>query len=342
MADEKILDISWKTILKISIAVVSFYLLYSIKGTLILFIFALAISTLFNPAVNFLQKRRVPRFLGIVFIYFSVFGLFGFLIYLIVPLFSLEIHQFLKSFPQYFEKISPPFKELGFEAFRNINSFVQGISNVLGKMSDNIFNALFAVFGGFFSFMFVMSIAFFISLEEKAAEKTLILIFPKKHENYVLKLWKRCEKEIAGWFGARIIACLFVGIATYVSLLIFNVQYPVILGLFAGVFNFIPYIGPLITGLLLFLIIFPTGPLKALFVIVVFIIIQQIENSVLSPMLMKKIIGVPAAVVLISLIIGAQLWGILGALLAIPLFGNLFEFTKEFLQRKRDKETVEL
>ena len=341
MSDEKILDISWNTILKISLAVISFYLIYSIRDILIWLIFALTISILFNPAVDFLQKRKIPRFVGITIIYFGFLGLFGYLIYLSIPLFNSEIHQFLDFFPQYFNKISPPLKGLGIQAFNNINSFIQELENILNKMSDNIFNVLFVIFGGFFSFLFIISAAFFLSLEERAVEKTLVLIFPKKYEEYVLKLWERVEREIAGWFGARILACLFVGIASYVSLLIFNVKYPALLGLFAGVFNFIPYIGPLITGILFFLVVFPVDPLKAIFVVIALIVIQHIENYILSPILLKRIMGIPSVLVLVFLVIGADLWGLLGSLLAIPLFGILFEFLKEFLQERRNRETIE-
>jgi len=338
MDSEKILDISWRTIFRISIAIVCFYLIYLIRDILIWFVFALTISILFNPAINFLQKRKIPRFLAGFLVYFSIFSLFSFLIYSMVPLFNSEIRQFLESFPQYFEKISPPLKGLGFQAFENINSFIQGIGDILQNMAGNIFNVLFAIFGGFFSFLFIITTAFFLSLEERATEKVLILLFPKKYGAYVLDLWGRCEKKIAGWFGARILASLFVGFASYASLLVFDVKYPALLALFAGVFNFIPYIGPAITGLLFFVIIAPAEILKAVFVVVVFIIIQQIENSILSPYLMKKIIGVPPVLVLVSLIIGAKIWGILGALLAIPLFGILFEFLREFLERRRDKK----
>ncbi|HHE76674.1 MAG TPA: AI-2E family transporter [Candidatus Parcubacteria bacterium] len=342
MDKEKILDISWNSLVKISIIVIIFYLIYSIRDILIWFVFALTISVLFNPVVDFLQKRKVPRLLGATFIYFLALGVFTLLIYLMVPLFNSEIHQFLNSFPQYFQKISPPLKGLGIEAFNDINSFMEGVGDVLTKMAENIFNILFIIFGGVFSFLFIISTAFFISVEEKAIEKSLRLIFPKKHEDYVLNIWKRCEREIAGWFGARILACLFVGVLSYVALLIFGVKYPALLALFAGVLNFIPYIGPLITGLLFFVIIFPTDPIKAIFIILTFIVIQQIENNIVSPVLMKRIIGIPSVVVLISLIVGGQLWGTLGTLLAIPLFGILFEFFKEFLQRKREKETVGL
>ncbi len=338
MPNEKILDISWNSILKISIAIICFYIAYSIRDVFIWFIFALAISILFNPAINFLQKRMIPRFLASVFIYLSVFGLFSFLIYLMVPLFNSEIGQFLKSFPEYFEKISPPLKGLGFQTFNDINSFMHGLSDSLQKMSENIFNIIFAIFGGFSSFIFVFTTAFFISIEEKAIEKTLILVFPKKYEAYVLSLWERCESKISGWFGARVLASLFVGSLSYLALLIFNVKYPALLGLFAGVFNFVPFVGPLVTGILFFVIVAPTEMLKSIFVVITFIIIQQIENNILSPFLMRKIIGVPPALVLISLLVGAKLWGVMGAFLAIPLFGILFEFLREFLEKRREQE----
>ena len=340
MTNEKVLDISWKTILKIAITVVCFYIFWSIKDIFVWFIFALVISILFNPAIDFLQKKKIPRVIGILAVYSTVLGLFSFLIWMIVPLFASEIRQFLQNLPQYFEKISPPLHGLGFEAFANIESFMNSLGNTLEAMAVNIFNVVFAIFGGVFSALFVITAAIFLSLEEKVIEKALILIFPKKYEAFALNVWGKSQKKVSGWFAARFLACLFVGVASGTTFLLFNVKYPYILGLFAGVFNFIPYVGPLLTGILLFLIIFPTEMLKAIFVLIVFTLIQQIENSVLSPILMKKIVNLPPVLVLISLVVGAKLWGLLGALLVIPLAGILFEFTKEFLQKRKEKEAV--
>lgn len=340
MNGEKILDISWKTILKISIAVAIFYILYSVRDILIWFIFALTISILFNPAINFLQKRRIPRIIAVVLVYVGTFGILSFLIYLVVPLFISEIQMFLQSFPEYFEKISPPLKGLGFQAFENVESFLLVLGVTLEGMADNIFSALFAVFGGVFTTLFVIITAIFLSMEGKSVERGLLLLFPKKHEAQVLDVWARCQKKVAGWFGARLVACLFVGVLSYVLLMLTNVKYPFTLALFAGVFNFIPYIGPLLTGIVFFLIIFPVDIFKGIFVLIVFAIIQQLENSILTPILMKKFVGLPPALVLLSLVIGGSLWGLLGAVLAIPLFGILFEFLKEFLQRRRNGKAV--
>ncbi len=340
MDNEKLLDISWRTIAKISIGIACFYILYSVRDILIWFIFALTISVLFNPAVSFLQKRKIPRGLGVILIYVGVFGMLSVLIYLIVPIFVSEIQAFLESFPEYFEKISPPLKGLGFQAFENIGSFLKALGNSLEGMADNIFSVLFSIFGGVFSALFVIVTAIFLSLEERGIERTLMLLFPKKYESQVLNVWARCQKKVAGWFGARLLACLFVGLASYVTFLLFNVKYPFTLALFAGVFNFIPYVGPLLTGIVIFLIVFPTEMFKAIFVLIAFTLIQQIEGSILSPILMKKFVGLPPALVLISLVVGANLWGLLGAILAIPLFGILFEFFKEFLEKRRNGNAV--
>ena len=342
MEDKKFLDISWSAILKILFAVAGFYLIYSIRDLLIWIIFALIISILFNPSINFLTKRKIPRVFSVIIIYVGFFGVLSFAIYSIIPLFITEIRQFLNLLPQYIESFSPSLRLMGFETFENTEDIALTLGDTLEKMSDNIFSALFAIFGGFFSGIFVITTAFFLSLEEKMFERGMMIFFPKKYESYALSLWTRCEKKVSGWFAARIAACLFVGIASYIVFLIFNTNYPFSLAVLAGLLNFIPYIGPAITAILLFLIILPISAIKVFFVVTAFIIIQQIEGNILSPILMKKIIGLPPSLVLISLVIGAALWGVLGAILVIPLVGILFEFLKDFLQKKRERESVVL
>ena len=117
-----------------------------------------------------------------------------------------------------------------------------------------------------FSTIFIITIAIFLSLEEKSLEKNLALLFPTNARAYFLSIWERCQKKVSGWFLSRVIACLFVGIASYIAFLIFGVKYPFSLGLLAGALNFVPVIGPIIVGVLLFLIVFFDSALKAIFV----------------------------------------------------------------------------
>jgi len=337
-SSSKILDISWEAILKMAIAFFTFYLLYLIRNILIWVIFGLIISVLFNPAIDFLQKKHFPRVLATVLIYVMVFTLIGFSIYSVAPLFVTEIQQFSQFFPDYFEKLSTPFRGLGIEAFQNIDAFTQTFEQELIKASDNIFSAVGAIFGGIFSAVTIFTIALFLSLEEKGLDKVIGVLSPKRHETLVLNIWERSQKKVSGWFGSRILCCLFVGLMTYLACYALNVKYAVSFGLLSGVLNMVPIIGPVAVGAVVTLLVAATSWTKALFFIVAFILIQQIEGNILNPVLTKKFIGLPPVLVLISVMVGAKLWGFMGALLAIPVAGIFFEFFRDFLKKRREEK----
>ncbi|MCL0056700.1 AI-2E family transporter [Dehalococcoidia bacterium] len=342
MTSEKILDISWGTIFKVFVVVLCLYILYQVRDILILFIFALIISILFTPVIDFLTKLRIPRVLAVVFVYLGFFGIISILIYLVIPLFIDEIHRFSQVLPYYFDKIVPPLRGLGVEAFKGFEDFIALFGKTLEEMAATIFGALFAVFGGIFATIFVLTIAIFLSLEEKGMEKTLSLLSPKKYEVYVSSLWSRCQSKVSGWFFSRILGCLFVGVVCFFAFYLIDIKYPFSLGLMAGILNFIPIIGPLISGAVIFIVVALENLFQAIFILIIFILIQQVENNIITPVLAKKFIGLSPVLVLLALAIGGTLWGFLGAILAIPLAGILFEFFKEFLQKQKKKEAVVL
>lgn len=334
----KILDISWSGIFKIVTVALLIYFLFLLKDFLVLIIFALVISVLLNPAIDFLQRWRVPRTLGTGLVYIVIFGILGYLTYLISLSFIPEIKNFVDLFPHYFEKIAPPLKGIGVGAFENLEVFLGSMEKWLSEASANVFTALSAVFGGIFSAITIFSLAFFFSIEGRWNERAIRLIFSEKYEDYALRIWNRSQQKISGWFGARILCCIFVGIVSFVALKVLQIDNAFSLGLFAGVTNIIPYLGPLLAGLLITIIVLVDNWLKALFVLLAFLLIQQVEGNILSPILTKKFIGLPPALVLIALIVGAQFWGFLGAILAIPLAGIIFEFTRDFLKKKKERE----
>lgn len=336
---EQILDISWETILKVALSGVAFYVLFIIKDIVIWFLFALIISVLFEPAINFLRALRIHKILAVIFIYLSFFGILGLVIYLTTPIFIIEIRQFSQMVPQYFEKIGPIFKELKIGALQDLESFTKTITGGLEQISVSVFNALAIFFGGVASTLFIISIAFFLSIEEKGLETVLRLLAPKKYEDFVLALFEKCQRKVSGWFGARILACIFITVASFVVLCLFKIKYTFILSLLAGVLAFIPFLGALVTGILLVLFVGVADSwLKALIVLISFIIINQIENSIISPILMKKFVGLPPVLVLLAIVIGGKIFGFLGAIFAIPIFGILYEFIKEFLEKKKEEE----
>jgi predicted PurR-regulated permease PerM len=337
----QLLDISWSTIVKLALAGFVVYVVFLIRDILALVLFGVIISILFDPVIDRLQKFRVPRVVSTLGVYTILFGVLSYTIFAATPIFAQEFNEFAQRLPQYFEdRISPSLEGLGVATFTDFQSFVDTLTKGATQDSSNVLKALFSIFGGIFSTIFVITVSIFLSIEDRPIERVISLIFPKRYETLALDLYKRSQRKVSGWFLSRVISSIFVLCATYFTLLLFGVQSPLSLALFAGLLNFVPIVGPLIAGLLIAMIVALESPLQALFVLLAFILIQQIEENVLMPLLSKRFIGLPPALVLISLAIGAQFWGIMGAILAIPLAGILFEFLRDFLKKRREEKTV--
>ena len=213
----------------------------------------------------------------------------------------------------------------------------------LAQSSKGVVSAIMVFFGGLYSTAFILTAAFFLSLEDNAPEKFLTLVIPKKYEENIATLFQRAQSKISGWFGARILACIFVGVASFIIFYIFGIKYAFILALISGILNFIPYIGQWITiaFLIAFIAVSSGSWLIVLYVVIAVLIIQEIESKLLTPLLMKKMVEVPPVLVLISLLVGAKVFGFLGTIFAVPVFGIIYEFIKEFLEKRREEAVEE-
>lgn len=341
---DQVLDISWEMIAKVFVAVFIFYFIYLTKEIALWFFFALTISVLLAPAVKLLKRLWLPKIVAVLFVYFSIFGILGILIYLMAPIFISELKQLSQHLPDYFVQINPVLQQMGIDPTQTFDSFTQLLVGGLAQSSKGVVSAITVFLGGLYSTAFILTTAFFLSLEDGAFEKFLTLILPKKYEENIVTLFERAQNKVSGWFGARVLACAFVGVASFIVFYIFGVDYALILGIVSGVMNFIPYIGPWITTVLLivFIAVSSGSWLVVLYVMIAVFIIQEIENKLLTPLLMKKLVDVPPVLVLISLLVGAKLFGFLGTIFAVPVFGIIYEFVKEFLEKRRESQTEQL
>ena len=228
---------------------------------------------------------------------------------------------------------------MGIDTAQTFDNFTRFLMGGLAQSSKGIISAVAVFLGWLYSTAFILTTAFFLSLEDAAPEKFLTLISPKKYEDNITTLFRRAQNKVSGWFGARIIACVFVGVASFIVFYIFGIKYAFILALIAGVLNFVPYIGPWITTVLLIVFVaVSTGSwFTVLYVIIAATIVQEIENKLLTPLLMKRMVDVPPVLVLVSLLVGAKLFGFLGTIFAVPVFGIIYEFLKEFLEKRREE-----
>lgn len=343
MKDETIqnLHLDWQSAGKLAFLIICLYVLYILKDIIIWFIFALVVSILFNFLIDGLQKRRVPRIVSTTFLYLGFFALLGFFIYKTAPLLLSEIQDFIANLPVYLKKVSPFFEKLGVQSFKNTKVFTTTIQQNLTNAGGSFGSALSSIFGGATSTALVIAMAFFISLERQFVEKILSAFSPPKYKEYLFGLWRRSKKKVSGWFVTRLIGVAFVGLGVYVVLMILNVKYAFILALIAGVLDLLPFIGPLVAAVVLFTVVSLNSFLQAVFILVAFLIIQQIENHILFPIIFKKLIGLSPVLVLVAFAIGGELWGAAGAILGIPLAGVIYEIIKDYLIKRQRHELPE-
>ncbi len=336
---EQTLDISWETIIKVFIAGFIFYILFLARDIVIWFFFALIISLLVEPVIKLLRRFFVPKILAVILVYLSIFGVLGAAIYLAAPILVFEINQLSQNIPDYFEKLNPIFKNLGLNIAQNFEDFSSDLIIKLQESSVSIIKAVYVFFGGIASTILIFVFAFYISLEEKGPEKFLSLLTPKKYEARVLSLFEHAQFKVAGWFGARILSCIFVGILSFIIFFAFGIKYAFILSLISGILNFVPFIGPLITAILAVLFVGVSNSwLMAIYILVALYGIQALENNVITPLLMKKFLDLPPILVLISLLVGGTIFGILGMIFVVPVFGIIYEFLKEFFESRKKEE----
>lgn len=337
------LDISWQAIVKVLIAGFVLYALFLVRDAVVWLFFALIISILLEVPINFLRRLLLPKIAAVIMVYLSIFGLLGLLIYLASPIFLFELKHFSQNIPDYFEKLNPFLQTLGFAVAQNFETFTGSLVSGLQESSGSVVRAISVVFGGIASTVLIFVFAFYISLEERGPERVLVMLAPKSYEHYILAIFERAQARVSGWFGARILACLFVGVASFSVLFLLGVKYASLLAFLAGFLNFVPFVGPLITVILALVFIGVSDSwLLAGYVIVALTVIQSIENNFVNPLLMKKFLDLPPILVLISLLVGGTIFGFLGMIFMVPVFGIVYEFLKEFLEKRRQEESGSL
>jgi predicted PurR-regulated permease PerM len=173
--------------------------------------------------------------------------------------------------------------------------------------------------GGLFFAAIVFVISFYLTVGRDGVEKFLITILPYQHHEKVLTIYERVRRKISLWFRGQLLLSLIVGLAVFIGLWILGVKYSLVLGIAAGLFELIPYVGPIFSGSLAVLFALTESVTLGLYALILFIVIQQIESHLLIPTVMGKTTNLNPVIVLVSLLMGGKIFGLIGVILAVPL-----------------------
>jgi len=355
------IEITTGTIARGLFMVFLLYLLFVLKDIVLVIITAVVIASCIEPLTKWFFRRGIPRVVSVIVVYIILSGAFVGMFYSLVPTLLRDTSEFLGSAPQYIDSISlwNPLGEEQIEDSKTVaTSFAQGIEtsrgvilNDSGKISfqsiisglDEAINSVSAgfvhsvsfVFGGALSLILIVVLSFYLAVQEDGVEKFLRIVVPLNKEKYIIDLWRRTQIKIGLWMQGQLILAVLVGIMVYLGLMVLGVKNALLFAVLAALLETIPLFGPIIAAIPAVASSYVDGGVSTgLIVAGLYLIIQQFENHLIYPLVVKKIVGIPPILVIVSLLIGFKLAGFLGILLAVPLSSMLVEFLDDIQKKK--------
>lgn len=358
--------ISPSTVIKTLIILVIVFLLYKMLDLVLVVLTSVVIASAVEPLVRWFSKYKIKRLFAVLITYICVVLVFSGLLYFFIPPVLEEASNLLSDAPKYLDSVTL-WNPLNDSALVQTSKVADGISSglnsgkqIIGDLSsggvqasvfsdlitkfqgiasnssDGLVNIVSGIFGGAFSFVLIIVLSFYLTVQEGGVEKFLKIITPAKNEAYIVDLWKRSQMKIGYWMQGQLLLGVLVGVLVYLGLMILGVKNALILAVFAGVFEIIPLFGPIIAAIPAILTAYAGGGVTiALIVLGLFIIIQQFENHLIYPLVVKKVIGISPILVILALIVGAKLAGFLGIILSTPITSALMEFIDDVQKDKK-------
>lgn len=343
-------EISAGTVFKVLLVLLCVFLLYYLLDLVLVILLSIVIAAAVEPATRWFARFRVPRVLAVLTVYVLAVLVFAVLVPVFIFPIVADLSDLVASLPDKLNSLplfsSPPGAISAFTGQLSPNDILSSLGGGLSAIPHGVAETAKLIFGSFFQLILVIVISFYLAVQPRGIESFLRLVAPVTREKYVLDLWQRSQKKIGMWMQGQILLGLIIGILVFLGLTIFQVEHALLLAILAALFELIPFFGPVLSAVPAVLLAFSSSPTLGLVVIGFYIIIQQFENHLIYPLVVRKIVGVPPLLVIISLIVGSQLAGFIGLLLAVPLATVMmemlgdFEKSKYLVERTQEKANV--
>lgn len=344
MRDITAVSLTSGTIIKIILWVAVFAGLFYVRDFVIALLVAVVLASAAEMPVKTMMNWGLSRGIAVSILFVGLIALIAAVITIFVPPLADDIARFIQSIPQILDSIRIFGRDMG---FRDLSVYVQELSRTIDKGqiltvlkntffgSSGVFATSAALIGGIVNLLLTFVLAFYLALEDRGVQKFLRLIVPKSQEHYIEDLWMRSQKKIGLWMQGQLLLSLLVSLLVYIPMLILGMPYAALLGVLAFVGELIPVVGLTFATLPALFIAWIHGGLPTLGIVaVIYFIISQLENHVLYPRVMNKMVGVPSVIVIIALVIGAKFAGIWGVILSVPIAAVFMELAGDLEKRK--------
>jgi predicted PurR-regulated permease PerM len=319
----RVVSVSTGTIIKTIAILIGIAVLWMIRDILLLLFSAMLLAGVIYPLSHWAARHRIPKGLAVGVFYVLMFGMVALAFALLIPALRDEATALLGSGPAYdaFKHFLGPVKTFS-EQYGLVGGFPKDFSSIIDQVSrtfGGIFGTLTEVFGGIAGFLIVLVLAFYLIVEDQALKNVFRNIIPDRYHEFATNLVVQIIDKLGSWLRGQLVLGLIIGILYFIGLSFIQVPYPLLLALLGGLLEFIPYLGPFVAATPILFLAFSVSPTRALFALALIVIIQQLENNLIVPKVMQKAVGLNPIVSIVAFMIGAQLFGVIGAIFAIPV-----------------------
>jgi predicted PurR-regulated permease PerM len=339
------INISTASILKVLAFLLIVLFIYLVHNVVVLVFASFLLASAFNPMVDWLHRHKIPRILGILIIYVVLLAVVTSAVVLIAPPIAKEVSQLAVNLPDYYQQtmegLNHWVSNLDGNKQQSLNDSLNSLSNSLPKTITNVFVWIGGLFGGLFSVVLVLVLTFYFMIEEEATKRFIQSVAPVRYHVYLMETLGKIQIKLGYWLRGQALLSVTIFAFTFVGLSLLGVPYALVLAFIAGLLEIIPVIGPTIAAVPAIFFAFLVSPWLGVSTIILYIVVQQVENNLLTPKIMGKSVGLNALVVIIAVLIGAQIAGIFGALFAVPVTAAASVIFNDFINKKNENVTEE-
>ena len=283
---------------------------------------------LLNPIVTMLHRYRVPRLLGTALSYLVVLGgVVGGTLWLTLPSLVEQVGTAVDALPTDLAGAEARVEDVAAQLGLQVSVDATAVQAWIVENRDTLLGSLTGVGAATASFLVVVGLclvglvaAFYLLVDLPRLREVAVAVVPPDRRDEACALGLEVARTVGGFLRGQIIVATFVGVATTVAMYLLGLPLWLFVGLVAGITNLVPFVGPFVGGLLAVTIALANGePLLALWVVLAIFVIQQVESSIVSPLVVGRTVELHPVVVLLAVLAGGSLAGILGLLVAVPL-----------------------
>jgi predicted PurR-regulated permease PerM len=327
------------------ITIALMWALYLVRSQLLLLYVAGLFATGLAPLVRMIERQRIlpigtkrlPRAAAILVIYGAVLGTIAGIGVAVVPPMVRQSQEFWKALPQLIDQGQAHLVSWGLiSADASYKELLEKVPTGSGDVVTMILATLWGFVGGIFGFVTMLLLTFYLLVDSQSLFDAFVRLFPRRRRQKVAQVSALVTIKVSAWLGGQMLLGAIIGVTTAIALAAMGVPYFFVLALIAGIGEMIPMVGPLLSAIPAIAVAFTVSPGLALGVAVFFIAQQMLENNVLVPKVMGETVGLNAVTVIASLVIGTELLGFVGALLAVPTTAIIQVFVEELYLTEKE------